>query len=492
MPDDTKTATDQTSKGSSQQDQPVSPVIPPSPVKEVPKPTASDIPPISPIPDVDGNSPPPPPIMETPTKDEKPKEEKKDEVVGTPDLPPVIAAGSGSKKKFGGKKMVATILGVLLLIGGIGAGVMLVGQQQDIREKAGGTSCEVNYGGFCGTSAACDLDGGTFEFGAKGCSSMGGTTGCCIPATTTSSCSELGPQYSTCVSAPGGNNQCYPCQYRDCLNPAETRYEASCSSAVSCDVCEGGTETPPPPPPPSCTPDGACRPPGGSCCGSSYFDASCGGASETRCRTAPTTPPSSCIPNGQCLTPGNLCCDDEEFDASCGSGITETRCVAGGGGGTPPPSGEGQCSSSSGSTCGNGNPGDVCSGGDGVCRLLPNQIGTDGKPKCTCDTGGSGTPHPNNYARCLLIKAFDTNWTELSNSDLSNLTEGDVVRFTVAGSTNVGHINAARFTINGVTRPQVTQKKPGTERFYYEYTIPGGRVQFTINAQLHHSTGGWF
>jgi hypothetical protein len=49
------------------------------------------------------------------------------------DLPPII---SRPQKKFGGKKIIATILGFLVLIGSLGAGVILVNQQQDIREKA--------------------------------------------------------------------------------------------------------------------------------------------------------------------------------------------------------------------------------------------------------------------------------------------------------------------------------------------------------------------
>jgi len=40
------------------------------------------------------------------------------------------------KKKFAGGKIIATILGLFLLVGGVGAGVFLTGQNQDIREKA--------------------------------------------------------------------------------------------------------------------------------------------------------------------------------------------------------------------------------------------------------------------------------------------------------------------------------------------------------------------
>ncbi|MFZ5438264.1 MAG: hypothetical protein ACOZAK_04405 [Patescibacteria group bacterium] len=54
---------------------------------------------------------------------------------------------------------------------------------------------------------------------------------------------------------------------------------------------------------------------------------------------------------------------------------------------TRPPAG-GDCSGSSAAQCQGKNPGDSC-GGDGTCRDLPNQIGNDGKVKCTCDTGST-------------------------------------------------------------------------------------------------------
>lgn len=40
------------------------------------------------------------------------------------------------KKKFAGGKVIATILGLFLLVGGVGAGVFLTGQNQNIREEA--------------------------------------------------------------------------------------------------------------------------------------------------------------------------------------------------------------------------------------------------------------------------------------------------------------------------------------------------------------------
>ncbi len=68
---------------------------------------------------------------------------------------PAIVTTTTQKKKFAGGKIIATILGLFLLVGGIGAGVYLVGQNQDIREKAG--SCAANP---CGPGLRCDGNGG--------------------------------------------------------------------------------------------------------------------------------------------------------------------------------------------------------------------------------------------------------------------------------------------------------------------------------------------
>lgn len=103
----------------------------------------------------------------------------------------------------------------------------------------------------------------------------------------------------------------------------------------------------------------------------------------------------------------------------------------------------------------------------------------------------SPTPPPIG-ASCLDVVAYDTDWNQLSISDLAVLGEGDVVRFAVAGSTTSGFFDKAQFTINGVLRSEVTAQKPGSNEFYDEYTVPAGVTSFTVNAQIHHSSLGWF
>lgn len=119
------------------------------------------------------------------------------------------------------------------------------------------------------------------------------------------------------------------------------------------------------------------------------------------------------------------------------------------------------------------------------CSLQPQQ--------CTVATSTPTPPTapPGQTPQCLNIKAYDTNWNQLTAAQLSSLKAGDRVRFTVSG-TPANKIDKAKFKINGNQKPEVTQKKPGTDEYYDEYTIPAGVTSFTVNAKLHHVTLGWF
>ncbi len=95
--------------------------------------------------------------------------------------------------------------------------------------------------------------------------------------------------------------------------------------------------------------------------------------------------------------------------------------------------------------------------------------------------------------QCLLISSYDSNWNQLTNQALSSLKPGDIVYFTVHGSTTSGTIDKARFEISGGTPIETTNIKPATDEYYVQYTIPTNMTSFTIEAQLHHATLGiWF
>lgn len=77
---------------------------------------------------------------------------------------------STPKKKFGGGKVIATILGLFIIVGGVGAGVFLSQQNQDVREKAANSVCDT---GTAAQKAAAGC-GKSCPSGSYSC-----TRGCC-------------------------------------------------------------------------------------------------------------------------------------------------------------------------------------------------------------------------------------------------------------------------------------------------------------------------
>lgn len=307
----------------------------------------------------DGAFSPPPPIVE----EKKPKETatttqetgSTDSAQTIPDIPPVISTSGTEGKTPVSKKMIATILGILFLVGGIGAGVILVQNQQDIREKA------VQIGDSCIKDFEC-----TDKAGGK-----------CVDGT--------------------------------CIYPKST---------------------PTPPPIPTSSPK-IIR----------------GGFPGDKCSLV--SPATGKIIHGTCMEPkdcaGNQWHTEQKVCQAAGNELLGCCIVSG----TPSPT--------------------------AAPTLKPTA-----KP----------TLPPEIDCSCLTIKAFDEEWTAITN--LSSLSAGDVVRFTVSGKTNSGSIDKARFTINGTLRPGVTVKRPNTKEFYDEYTIPESVSTFTINAELRHTALGWF
>ena len=98
-------------------------------------------------------------------------------------------------------------------------------------------------------------------------------------------------------------------------------------------------------------------------------------------------------------------------------------------------------------------------------------------------------------AQCSNVKAYkgDDTFTLLTTDELKALKAGDKVRFAVAGTATggTGSFDKAKFKINSTDSGEVTTKKPSSEEFYYEFTIPDGTTSFNITAQIHHTTLGW-
>ena len=120
--------------------------------------------------------------------------------------------------------------------------------------------------------------------------------------------------------------------------------------------------------------------------------------------------------------------------------------------------------------------------------LTTSRYSTPGSPDTTSSpTTVSVTPQAN------PIKAYDLNWNLLSAAQLKTLRPGDKVRFTASG-TPADDIDKTKFKINDEPETaEITQKKPGTDEFWYEYTIPTGTINFRVTVKLHSlSLDLWF
>lgn len=132
-------------------------------LNEAPFMPQSDIPPLPP----EMTNPVTPPLPSTAVPTTAPEPEP---TITTTPIVPATDSGSASptpafsditappKKKFGGGKIIATILGILVLVGGLGAGTYLIGQKQLFQQKASSDLC----------SNTCATDG------AKSCVTVNG------------------------------------------------------------------------------------------------------------------------------------------------------------------------------------------------------------------------------------------------------------------------------------------------------------------------------
>lgn len=419
------------------------------------------------------------------------------------------STNSGHKKIFGGGngRAFATLLGIFLILGGVTAGVLLVKQNQDIREKAAETpSCAVNT-----TEEECNANCGYLD--------MGGTywwecawyddgieqhcnmteTPCGGTGTPSYTCSStypgsviaeqclnrtVGQTFDRTVQFPTTTTYCnqtltggvtYQCSY-ECvtsnLSTCEDNNYTCTNCGVTCYGCTEGTN-------PNwdwdiqglvfqMDPSYVCPDPiGGSCDLNSIHAAG-----------FPKLKPDHFINMEQCVD--IYWC--EGWAAECA--VPAMFCSY------APTNYPSTYTSSVGTTyyLATGDYND--SQGVWVCGDVPY-------PPClsTSTPAPTLTPIPTPTlpptGMCVAINVYDTDWNVLTATDLPQLKPGDSVYFTVYGSSSAGTFTMARFTINGVLGPEVTDKKPGTEEFYYQYTIPAGVSNFAIDAEVYHEVLGW-
>ncbi len=425
----------------------------------------------------------------------------------TPGLPPTqpvadttITSMKPVRGKFGPKGIIATVFGILLLVGSVVAGTILVQQNQDIREKAAENMCNVtqnctteqqwidgwysaqqpqNQGAVANqpelSNANNDVDPNT-----PGLQLRDQNTGALYNITDASTGQVVDSAAgnnnlaavpvgvgsgSTPATTSGGGQICFPGTF----NNAATDVEVKC--------------------------DTACGQFGGYLCNSSGT-AFLAGCSENlhACGAQPLAVECNCLSHtGVCAKSGTTC-TDRGYGSNVTCDLTTNRCVGPTGryfdgcGGPSNcnncyvnPDGSRDCSVYESTSCGQKTE----------CK---QQTASPVPSTTTTTTQQAPPPGGGPTAQCLNIKAYDTSWVQLTAQQLSALSTGSVVRFASKGSATSGNFDRARFTVNGVLRPEVTTANPSDpQEFYDQYTIPAGITSFSIGAEIHSTAlNDWY
>lgn len=367
------------------------------------------------------------------------------EVPATPTTPPVESGSAAPpapsfsnitpspKKKFGTGKIIATILGIFVLVGGVAVATYTVGQKQLFQQKASGEVCssDSRTASVCQGKSVGDI--------AQSCWKGFGDTD-------SSNDTSLKCESSGIVGNDG--------------NPLCGAVERSTPGACGSDST-GGSNTSWPSNGASCQSTGGVPGTIGGCV--TYFCPS--GCGSTCGESDP----------GVYIQKYNSC---GEAEAALGNYCGQVDTVNQDGSYCIPTTGKDakiQCSN---------------------CINPPPRTEPTPTPTVPTRPPPTPTPTPTPVVAapyCGAVVAYDSNWNTLSSTDLSSLTAGATINFCVTGSATSGTFDMARFIINGVQQADTTTKKPGsTTAFCQSYTIPKSTATFTISAKIHHSTLGWF
>lgn len=308
-------------------------------------------------------------------------------------MPPIIAPTMQPKKKFAGGRVIATILGLFLLVGGVGAGLVLTRQDQNPNEKAAGT-------GECTKDTDCGDPNDGWE---------------CLRG--------------FCVHNPPGSK----CENNnDCAGGEECR-SGKCVPCVG--EC-GDSPTPPPVVTTNCT--------------------------QVSCYTTLDH-----TYGGECKN--DQFCYHEVKDKICSKPADKTCNQCGWNG-----------ASSAEDTVSPAGPKCIVEFIDTVLCEPRNCSDNPTTPPAT---------KPPEAAQCTSVKGYLQNWTLIS--DFATVRPGTSIYFCVSGTSTSGSFDKAQFTINGVTTPETTNKRPGSNDFCYLYTLQTGSASYNVTASIHHVTLGW-
>ena len=407
-------------------DAPVAPPVPPIISPQV------DLPPLS-------------PDFQNLPENGAPPADKDSGSAAPPDISSVVPK---AKKKFGGGKIIATILGLIVLVGGVGAGIVLTQQQQLFQQKAAACLDPCSRDSDCGLNQYCYLP----------------TNGCAVCKNNPTTAPTISP--STPLPPPSSSSAPTPIVGPGCSGLGDTCPVAGigCCSAYYCNTTThkcalSATPTPTPTPTVSST---TCSLTGSRIC--------VGNSTTGSCYQGGTGGQYACYK----LT-GNF----GKIVSNCPNGNSTCSCSC------PSPytwqaheNGAWWCFDTAAGECNGQAPYAE------RCSLQPQQ--------CTSTTPPTTNPPSSSPAApsCIAVKAYSDAWSALTGTQLSALTAGDIVNFCVSGNAS-GTFDKAQFMINGNLAPETQTKRPSSNDFCQSYTILSTDTTVSVRAKIHSTTSGW-
>lgn len=360
-------------------------------------------------------------------------------------------------RRFSGRA-VAMIMGLLVLVGAVAAGVVLVQQQQNINEKAAGTAAE-----RCIDNPS--VSGSIKLTGAEGC------------PTSLSGSKFAGPAPNP--SASDGGCLGYS-QNRSgwTLTTSSYKPSPSCGQCEQVDVtylgqdfgvyayggpCSGGSNPPPSAPPPPSS--------GGNCdvTAMTMVPDNPLNVGDTAVITVKVKVKQGDV-NRTFATEGDKSIATAslggKFNKSAGTQTINVTAVA------------------PGTASVTYKMETIYFGKTSTCTKSLNVVVNDNTPP---------PPPPTASGQCQAVAVYDTSWNKLTSTQMSALKAGDTIRVAVKGAvTNGGNISKARFTFNGSLRSPITQQRAETGEYYEDIVIPQGATSVTLKGEVYNDSLGWF
>jgi hypothetical protein len=359
--------------------------------------------------------------------------------------PDISSAIQKPKKKFGGGKIIATILGLMVLIGGVGAGIVLTQEPQLFQQKAAQCNSQCTTNSQCGAGQHCNSN-------SNGCNT-------CVPnSTQPPSQPTQPPSQPTPEPGPGCSN-----------NLCDTQ---SCCSAYTCTSEPDGHKHCITPPSPSPTPE-----PGPGCSNNLCDTQSC--CSSYTCTSEPDGH-KHCI--GSTCSNGVTCSNPSDCHCTGGDLCTGVVCD---------PTIHQQCLNQGRAWCTNmTGKGMTCCAVGYVCAKGVNGCVPGTSTPTPTPTPGNHTPTPTPTIPpaapyCESVSAYDTSGKALTNAQLSALTPGATISFCVRGIAASGTFDKAQFTIDGKQLAETTNRNSRGD-FCQSYTILPTDSTVTVTAKIHH------